>query len=278
MPPTSSSWPRRREHRQAPALSATDQHPNGLANGSDQVGRNYMFHNSAAVLALSREENHRVPEDARIERLLLRRGGATTTRSATSRWSASRRPKCSRRAARETKLAPEWTLDRVAKHAIDFWLSTEDLPVPENRVTVDRDGKLTLRYTATNDDPEEGAHEKLRSLLGKLDMNPDHLVHRFAYMKNEIPVAGVAHQAGTCRFGADSATSVAERRLSRTRGRQPLCRRYGHLPVDRGGRPGADRDGQRTARRRPPARADGSLMPVPSVRPAAPDPRRGHAR
>src|SRR4029079_17204422 len=37
--------------------SATDKHPNGLANGSDQVGRNYMFHASAAVLALSREEN-----------------------------------------------------------------------------------------------------------------------------------------------------------------------------------------------------------------------------
>ena len=47
-------------------------------------------------------------------------------------------------------------------------------------------------------------------MLGKLDMNPDHLIHRFAYMKNEIPVAGVAHQAGTCRFGADPATSVLD--------------------------------------------------------------------
>ena len=37
--------------------SATEKHPNGLANGSDQVGRNYMFHDSTAVLALSREEN-----------------------------------------------------------------------------------------------------------------------------------------------------------------------------------------------------------------------------
>jgi choline dehydrogenase-like flavoprotein len=41
-----------------------------------------------------------------------------------------------------------------------------------------------------------------------LDLNPDHLVSRFAYLKNEIPVAGVAHQAGTCRFGSDPATSV----------------------------------------------------------------------
>ena len=37
--------------------SASDQHPAGLANGSDQVGRNYMFHNSKAVVALAKEPN-----------------------------------------------------------------------------------------------------------------------------------------------------------------------------------------------------------------------------
>ena len=53
--------------------SANDKHPNGLANGSDQVGRNYMFHASQAVLALStRREPDDLPEDARAERLLLR--------------------------------------------------------------------------------------------------------------------------------------------------------------------------------------------------------------
>ena len=40
--------------------SANDNHPNGLANGSDQVGRNYMFHNSKAVVALSKERNDTV--------------------------------------------------------------------------------------------------------------------------------------------------------------------------------------------------------------------------
>ena len=111
----------------------------------------------------------------------------------------------------ETKLAPGWSLERVAKHAIDFWLSTEDLPRPENRVTVDRDGKVTLAYTATNDVPKDKLYHKLKSLLGMLDLNPDHLVSRFAYLKNEIPVAGVAHQAGTCRFGTDPADSVLNR-------------------------------------------------------------------
>ena len=74
-------------------------------------------------------------------------------------------------------------------------------------------------------------------------------------MKNEIPVAGVAHQAGTCRFGTDPATSVLERRLPGARARQPLRRRHERLPEHRRGQPGADRDGELAARRRPPARA-----------------------
>jgi choline dehydrogenase-like flavoprotein len=110
----------------------------------------------------------------------------------------------------ETKLAPEWSLERIAKHAIDFWLSTEDLPRPENRVTVDGDGTITLSYTPTNEVPKQRLYATLKSIIGKLDMNPDHLIHRFAYMKNDIPVAGVAHQAGTCRFGTDPSTSVLD--------------------------------------------------------------------
>jgi choline dehydrogenase-like flavoprotein len=96
----------------------------------------------------------------------------------------------------------------MARHAIDFWLSTEDLPKPDNRVTVDRDGKLTLSYTETNAETKKQLYKKVKSTLGKLDMNPDHLIHRFAYMKNDIPVAGCAHQAGTARFGTDPSTSV----------------------------------------------------------------------
>jgi choline dehydrogenase-like flavoprotein len=99
----------------------------------------------------------------------------------------------------------------MARHAIDFWLSTEDLPTPENRVTLDREGNIRLAYVANNEEPKRRLYEKLKSILGQLDMDPDHLIHRFAYMKNEIPVAGVAHQAGTCRFGADAASSVLNR-------------------------------------------------------------------
>jgi choline dehydrogenase-like flavoprotein len=39
----------------------------------------------------------------------------------------------------------------------------------------------------------------------------DHLIPRNLYLKNEIGIAGCAHQAGTCRFGADAKSSVLER-------------------------------------------------------------------
>ena len=110
----------------------------------------------------------------------------------------------------ETMLAPTRTLEDVANHVVDFWLSTEDLPKPDNRVTVSRDGKVTLSYTPNNQVPAQKLYEKLKSMLNHLGMHPDHLIPRHAYLKNDIPVAGVAHQAGTCRFGKDPKTSVLD--------------------------------------------------------------------
>jgi choline dehydrogenase-like flavoprotein len=190
-------------------LSANDKHPNGLANGSDQVGRNYMFHNSQAVLALSREENPTIfQKTLGLNDFYFAGNGFDYPLGNIQMVGKSQAEMYRGEKPMETRIAPEWTLERTAKHAIDFWLSTEDLPLPENRVTVDRDGKLTLSYTPSNEVPKKNLYHELKNVLGKLDMNPHHLIHRFAYMKNEIPVAGCAHQAGTCRFGADSATSV----------------------------------------------------------------------
>ena len=59
--------------------------------------------------------------------------------------------------------------DREAR-SIHFWLRTEDLPLPENRVTVDRDGRVTLAYKPTNDVPKQELYKKLKSILGKLRM------------------------------------------------------------------------------------------------------------
>jgi choline dehydrogenase-like flavoprotein len=191
-------------------MSANDQHPHGLANGSDQVGRNYMFHNSQAVLALSREENPTVFQKTlgvndyyfsgpEFEFPL---GNIQMVGKSQAAMFRGEKPG-------ETALAPTWTLDKVAAHAIDFWLSTEDLPRAENRVTVDGEGTITIAYHATNEEPKQRLFEQLKSILSHLDMH-HHLLPHHAYLKNEIPVAGVAHQAGTCRFGSDPASSVLD--------------------------------------------------------------------
>jgi choline dehydrogenase-like flavoprotein len=193
-------------------MSANDKHPHGLANASDQVGRNYMFHNSQAVLALSREENPTIfQKTLGLNDFYFGSPDTDYPLGNIQMVGKSQAPMFHGEKPAETKLAPRWSLERIAKHAIDFWLSTEDLPRSDNRVTVDGDGRLTLRYSATNDVPKQRLYAQLKSILGRLDMNPDHLIHRFAYMKNEIPVAGVAHQAGTCRFGDDEATSALDR-------------------------------------------------------------------
>ena len=192
--------------------SANEKHPNGLANGSDQVGRNYMFHDSTAVLALSREENLTAyqktlglndfyfgSDDFEYPLGKHADGGQVDGSDVPRRATAARR-----------RLAPEWTLERMAKHAIDFWLSTEDLPRPDNRVTIDGDGNIVLTYAETNLEAKKRLYDKVKSMLGELDMNPGHLIHRFAYMKNDIPIAGCAHQAGTARFGTDPSASVLD--------------------------------------------------------------------
>ena len=68
------------------------------------------------------------------------------------------------------------------------------VPSCQDRATVHAEAKRRL-------------YQKLHSMLKPLNLNEGHLIHRFAYMKNEIPAAGCAHQAGTVRFGTDPASS-----------------------------------------------------------------------
>jgi choline dehydrogenase-like flavoprotein len=191
--------------------SANDRHPNGLANGSDQVGRNYVFHNSRAFLAVSTEKN-----DTRFQKTLgvndfyfgdpdfdYPMGNLQMVGKSSAPMYRGEKPI-------ESALAPTFVLGDVAEHAVDFWLSVEDLPDPDNRVTLDRDGQVVLSYTSNNQEPMEQLYHRVKKHLSHLGMHPHHLIPRDVYMKNDIPVAGCAHQAGTVRFGADPATSVLD--------------------------------------------------------------------
>jgi choline dehydrogenase-like flavoprotein len=191
--------------------SANDRHPSGLANGSDQVGRNYMFHNSKAVVALSKERN-----DTVFQKTLGLNdfyfgapdydwpvGNIQMVGKSNAEAMRGEEPKL-------TKLAPHWSLSDVAHHAVDFWLTTEDLPKPGNRVTLDSKGHIRLDYQASNDEEADRLYHELRKLLNHAGLAQHHVLDKNFYMDMSIPIAGVAHQAGTCRFGDDPATSVLD--------------------------------------------------------------------
>lgn len=192
-------------------MSATNAHPRGLANGSDQVGRNYMFHNSAAVLAISRE-----PNPTRYQKTLALNDFYFGTKDfdfplGNIQMVGKSQAPMYRGEDEIARLAPMWTLDDIASHAVDFWLSTEDLPRPDNRITVGADGAIQLHYTPSNQVPAARLYDTLKSMLHEIGMHREHLPRRNLYMKNEMAVAAVAHQAGTCKCGDDPKTSVLDR-------------------------------------------------------------------
>jgi choline dehydrogenase-like flavoprotein len=197
--------------------SANDQHPNGLANGSDQVGRNYMFHNCKAVVALAKE-----PNDTVFQKTLgindfyfgspdgdWPLGNIQMIGKSNAEAMKGEEPKL-------TRLAPHFSLSEVADHAVDFWLTTEDLPLADNRVTVDGDGAVHLTYRSTNDKEADGLYDELKKILNHVGMAQHHVLDKNFYMHMDVSVAGVAHQAGTCRFGDDPTTSVLD----------PMCKAH----------------------------------------------------
>jgi choline dehydrogenase-like flavoprotein len=190
--------------------SANDKHPNGLANGSDQLGRNYMFHTSQAVLAISKEPNPtKYQKTLGLNDFYFGMDGFDYPVGNIQMVGKSQAPMYRGEKPLETFLAPDFILNKLADHAVDFWLMTEDLPLSDNRITVERDGKIKLNYNATNQVASNKLYDKLKSMLDALNMH-QHLIPRSLYMKNDVGVAGVAHQSGTCRFGTDPKTSVLD--------------------------------------------------------------------
>jgi choline dehydrogenase-like flavoprotein len=191
--------------------SANDRHPHGLANGSDQVGRNYVFHNSQAVLAISKEPNPtRYQKTLGLNDFYFGADDADFPLGNIQMVGKTQGPMYRGEKPLLTALAPEWALDKMAEHAVDFWLTTEDLPLPDNRVTLEPDGGIKLTYAFTNNVPKDMLYAHLKNMLGDIGMQENVLIPRHLYMKQEIGLVGVAHQAGTTKFGTDPATSVLD--------------------------------------------------------------------
>ncbi len=190
--------------------SASEQHRAGLANGSDQVGRNVMLHNSKAVAALAREPNETVYQKTLgINDFYL----ATEDRPPLGNIQMLGKSNAGAIKGEEPKLtrfAPRRALDEVARHSVDYWLTTEDLPQSGNRVTLDGEGKVHLAYSPTNAAETAGLYTELKTILNKTGMAAHHVLRKNFYLDMDVPIAGVAHQAGTCRFGRESSLSVAD--------------------------------------------------------------------
>jgi len=187
--------------------SASDQHPNGLANASDVVGRHYMAHINSALIAVSKE-----PNPTRFQKTLGLNDyyyGADDYDLPLGHIQMLGKSDQNMLRAGAPWYAPGFALDWMARHAVDFWLTTEDIPQARNRVTLDRLGNIHVAYTNVNLEPHKRLIAKLKGLLGHLGMHEQLLPHELV-RDQRIPIAGVAHQCGTVRFGEDPATSALD--------------------------------------------------------------------
>jgi choline dehydrogenase-like flavoprotein len=187
--------------------SAGDRHPHGLANGSGVVGRHYMGHVNSVLLAISRTPNPTVfQKTLAVNDFYF---GAADFPHPMGHISFVGKLDAVALSAGAPPFVPGMTLDAIARHSLDFWLTSEDLPDPDNRVTLDRNGNVVLSYRPNNDEGHRQLIKRLEFLLEHLDMHP-HLVPRNLFVGDRIPLAGVAHQNGTIRFGRDPQSSALD--------------------------------------------------------------------
>jgi choline dehydrogenase-like flavoprotein len=194
--------------------SANEKHPKGLANSSDVVGRHYMGHTNSVLMAISKCENPTIfQKSLSVNDFYF---GSKEFEYPMGHISFVGKLDAVTLRAGAPAIAPGFTLELMAKHSLDFWLTSEDLPDPNNRVTINRDGQIALNYTPNN----QKAHEKLKAHLEQALKHNSCSVHggdchhglfsRNLYVGQRIPLAGVAHQNGTIRFGTDPKTSALD--------------------------------------------------------------------
>lgn len=186
--------------------SANDKHPNGLANSSDLVGRNYMCHNNGTFVAISKK-----PNDSIFQKTLA----VTDFYTASDEWEYPM-GLIQMLGKVDAELmqfeAPEplggMSYAEMAAHSLDFWLQSEDLPDPENRVTLNSKGEIVFHYKQNNLAAYNRLRDKLASMLGDIGCH-QHMVPIDYYLGTKLPF-NLAHQCGTLKFGTDPTTSVLD--------------------------------------------------------------------
>lgn len=195
--------------------SASEKHPKGLANGSNLVGRHYMGHINSVLMAISKCPNPTVfQKTLAINDFYL---GSNEWEYPMGHISFVGKLDVDTLRAGAPAIAPGWSLELMATHSLDFWLTSEDLPDPDNRVTLNRNGEVVLTYKLNNLQGHERLKAKLQnSLMQQHCSIHGHECHEGLFARNlfigqQLPLAAVAHQNGTIRFGDDPKTSVLDR-------------------------------------------------------------------
>ncbi len=195
--------------------SGSDRHRRGLANGSDVVGRHYMGHVNSVLMAVSKCPNPTV-----FQKTL----GLNDFYFGSPEWeypmghiSFVGKLDADTLRAGAPAITPGFTLELMARHSLDFWLTSEDLPDPENRVSLDREGNIVLAYRPNNETAHQRLTAKLEQLMKRQTRCGVHghechegLFSRNLFLGQRIPLAGVAHQNGTIRFGHDPRSSALD--------------------------------------------------------------------
>jgi choline dehydrogenase-like flavoprotein len=195
--------------------SANDKHSRGLANSSDVVGRHYMGHTNSVLMALARCPNPTIfQKSLSLNDFYF---GAPGWNYPMGHISFVGKLDGETLKGGAPALAPGWTLDLMAKHSLDFWLTSEDLPDPNNRVTLDARGQIVLSYKPNNEEGHKRLIAKLEELMHQQTRCKVHghechqgLFARNLFVGQRIPLAGVAHQVGTVRFGNDPRSSALD--------------------------------------------------------------------
>ena len=187
--------------------SANDRYPQGLANKSGLVGRNYMCHNNSAIVALSR-----TPNPTKFQKTLGVNDfyfGAPDWKYPMGHIQLLGKAKKGMLEGDAPMLTPGLALDYMERHSVDWWITSEDLPDPENRVTLNKKGEISLHYTPNNEEAHKRLLARLKTALKEVGCDT-HILPSSVYLSKKIPLAGVAHQVGTSRFGGDPRTSVLD--------------------------------------------------------------------
>lgn len=187
--------------------SASDLFPNGLANRSGMVGRHYMCHNNSAVISISTS-----PNPAKFTKTI----GINDFYFQGPDWpyplghiQSLGKVKKEMLEGDAPMLTPGVALEYLADHAVGWWITTEDLPHLENRVTLNKQGDIVLSYTPNNTKAHQRLLLELKKILRQID-DPQQIFPSSVYFSKKIPLAGVGHQVGTCCFGYDPKTSVLD--------------------------------------------------------------------